>query len=358
MTSLSDLLGLRIPLVQAPMAGTATPALAAAVSNAGALGSVGLGSSSAATANGMINQIRALTDKPFNVNLFCHRPPVADPLREAAWLAYLGPSFRRFGVEPPTSIGPTTMSFVEDDAMLEMLLATRPPIVSFHFGLPSSDRIAALRNAGMRLIANATNLGEACQIEAAGLDAIVAQGIEAGGHRGAFDLSAVDEGLGVFALTRLFARELNLPVIAAGGIMDGAGIAAVLALGANAAQMGTAFVACPESAADDAYRSAILSRPAKRTAFSAAISGRRARAISNDLIALGEAPGAPLLPDYPIPYAAAKALDTAAKNMGDSAFAAQWAGQAVNLSRAMPAADLVAVLRSEMAEAVALLAKM
>jgi nitronate monooxygenase len=343
-------LGVGLPIIQAPMAGLGTPSLAAAVSNAGALGSLGVGAMNAQSARAAIHQIRALSSKPFNVNVFAHAPAVADPVREARWLEYLAPHFARFGAKPPTALREIYTSFVEDDAMLEMLLDERPAVVSFHFGLPSAEKIAALREAGIMLLASATSLDEATQIHAAGLDGVVAQGAEAGGHRGNFDPSLPDELLGTMALVRLIVREIPLPVIAAGGIMDGAGIAAALALGAQAAQLGTAFVASPESAADAAYRAALLS-PDSRTTFISAISGRAARGIENQFSELGDDPRRPALPDYPIAYDAGKALHAAAKAQGSAAYAAQWAGQAVRLSRAMPAAELVETLVREVREA-------
>ncbi|CAE6734066.1 Nitronate monooxygenase [Paraburkholderia domus] len=343
-------LGVALPIIQAPMAGVGTPALAAAVSNAGALGSLGVGAMNAQSARAAIHELRALTSKPFNVNVFVHAPAVADPIREARWLDYLAPHFARFGAKPPTALSEIYTSFVEDDAMLAMLIDERPAVVSFHFGLPSAAKIAALREAGIMLLASATSLDEAAQIHAAGLDGVVAQGAEAGGHRGNFDPSAPDELLGTMALVRRFVREIPLPVIAAGGIMDGAGIAAALALGAQAVQLGTAFVASPESAADAAYRAALLS-PDSRTTFISAISGRAARGIKNRLSELGDDPGRPALPDYPIAYDAGKALHAAAKVQGSAAYAAQWAGQAVRLSRAMPAAELVETLVREVREA-------
>ncbi|MFL9857366.1 NAD(P)H-dependent flavin oxidoreductase [Paraburkholderia madseniana] len=343
-------LGVALPIIQAPMAGVGTPALAAAVSNAGALGSLGVGAMNAQSARAAIHEFRALSSKPFNVNVFTHAPAVADPVRESRWLEYLAPHFARFGAKPPTALREIYTSFVEDDAMFEMLLDERPAMVSFHFGLPSATKIAALREAGIMLVASATNLDEAAQIQAAGLDGIVAQGTEAGGHRGNFDPSAPDELLGTMALVRLIVREIPLPVIAAGGIMDGAGIAAALALGAQAAQLGTAFVASPESAADAAYRAALLS-PDSRTTFISAISGRAARGIKNRFSELGDDPARPALPDYPIAYDAGKALHAAAKAQGSAEYAAQWAGQAVRLSRAMPAAELVETLVRETREA-------
>ncbi|MBN3825705.1 nitronate monooxygenase, partial [Burkholderia sp. Ac-20384] len=247
-------LGVRAPIVQAPMAGVSTPALAAAVSNAGGLGSLGVGATNADGARKMIRDTRALTDRPFNINVFCHQPAHADAAVEHAWLEWLAPAFREYGATPPASLSEIYTSFIADEAMQALLVEEKPAVVSFHFGLPSADVIAALKRAGVTLFAAATNLDEARQIAAAGIDAIVAQGIEAGGHRGVFDSTAHDDRLGTFALTRLIVRECALPVIAAGGIMDGEGIAAALALGAQAAQLGTAFVACPETSIDDGYR--------------------------------------------------------------------------------------------------------
>jgi len=232
-----------------------------------------------------------------------------------------------------------------------MLLEERPHVVSFHFGLPASAKIAALHDAGIVLLATATSVEEGERVAAAGIDAIVAQGIEAGGHRGVFDPTASDEQLGTLALVRLLVREMPVPVIAAGGIMDGAGIVAALALGAQAAQLGTAFLTTLESAADSADRAALLSRQS-RTTFTSGVSGRLARAIENPLTIIGQNPACPPVPDFPLPFAACKALNAAAQAHGTSEFAVRWAGQAVRLSRAMPAADLVATLVRESLDAV------
>ncbi|HVT23497.1 MAG TPA: nitronate monooxygenase [Rhizomicrobium sp.] len=341
-------LGISLPIIQAPMAGTSTPAMAAAVSNAGGLGSLGLGATDAAGAREMIAKTRAASNRSFNVNLFCHKPAVADPAREAGWIERLRPVFAQYGAEPPSRLREIYKSFVDNDEMLEMLLAERPAVVSFHFGLPPADRISALRDAGIVLLASATNLGDARAIEAAGIDAVVAQGYEAGGHRGMFDEDAPDEKLGTMALTRLLVRELEIPVISAGGIMDGAGIAAALVLGASAAQMGTAFIACPESSADAAYRALLLSAGAEHTAMTRAISGRPARSLANKFTAIGEAALDKEIAGYPMAYDAGKALNAAAKAKGESGFGAQWAGQAAPLARSLPAAELIAQLKAEM----------
>jgi nitronate monooxygenase len=331
--------------------------MAAAVSKAGGLGSLGVGATNAEGARKMISETRALTDAPFNINLFCHAPARADAAREARWLDWLAPRFRDHGAEPPPALREIYTSFVEDRAMLAMLLEERPAVVSFHFGLPPADFIAALKNAGIVLLASATHPQEAQAVEAAGVEAIVAQGIEGGGHRGVFDSTAVDDGLGTFALTRLLVRQSRLPVIASGGIMDGAGIAAALALGAQAAQLGTAFVGCPESAIDAGYRRALLESGAVRTAFTDSISGRKARALLNRFTALDADPSRPEVPDYPVTYDAGKSLHAAAKARGEFGYGAQWAGQAATLARALPAGELVEVLEAELREALQGLAR-
>ncbi|MFP3563469.1 NAD(P)H-dependent flavin oxidoreductase [Paraburkholderia sp. SIMBA_030] len=350
--ALLRLLGIEKPIIQAPMAGVSTPALAAAVSNAGGLGSLGVGAMNAEGARKVIKETRALTGKPFNINVFCHRPAAADEALERQWLNWLGPQFEKYGATPPASLSEIYTSFVADPAMLEVFLDEKPAIVSFHFGLPPAEVIADLKKAGIRLLASATNLNEAAQVAAAGIDTIVAQGIEAGGHRGVFDPDALDDRLGTFALTRLLVREFDLPVIASGGIMDGAGVAAALALGAQAAQLGTAFVACPETSIDEGYRRAILGESARHTTFTAAISGRIARSMVNRFTELGGDVTAPKPPAYPIAYDAGKALHTAAKAKGEFGYGAQWAGQAAALARSLPAAELLVELENEMKESI------
>lgn len=341
-----DLLQVKYPIIQAPMVGVSTPQLAAAVSNAGALGSIGLGASSAQQAQALIQATRALTDKPFNVNLFCHHPAVADPVREAAWLDYLAPFFAEFGAQPPATITETYRSFLVDEAMFDMLLRERPAVVSFHFGLPSNDWIQTLREKGIVTLASATTPEEAALVEAAGVDAVVAQGFEAGGHRGVFDPTK-DTQIGTFALVQLIAARTRLPIIAAGGIMNGQGMAAVMRLGAAAVQMGTAFILTPESSANAQYRAALQGERASRTQVTAAISGRPARGMVNRLFTDVDGADRPALPDYPITYDAIKALNAAASAQGNFDFAVQWAGQGAPLARALPAAELVEMLVRE-----------
>ena len=335
------------PIIQAPMAGVSTPELAAAVSNAGGLGSLAVGASTVAQAQQMIAATRQLTDKPFNVNVFCHTAPQRQPEREAAWLAYLAPLFEEFGGEPPAALSEIYRSFNDDPDMLAMLVEQQPAVVSFHFGLPSQRWLRALRDAGIALLATATSLDEARQIEAVGLDGIVVQGIEAGGHRGVFSPAARDEKLPRQVLLRLLAAQCSLPLIAAGGIMDGRGIAAALDAGASAVQMGTAFILCPESAANTSYRENLASARAGETHLTSVFSGRPARGMVNRLVRYGDVLGCPAPPDYPLAYNAAKQLSALAAKSGCYEFAAQWAGQGAPLSRALPAAELMAALIAE-----------
>lgn len=349
MTALTTLLGIRHPVILAPMAVFGSPRLAADVTEAGGLGSIALGNGDAAQAEAGIKALRALTAGPFNVNLFTHRPAVADPAREARWLEHLAPHFARTGQAAPKALREIYGTLLTDADMLDVLVRTRPPVVSFHFGLPTPAQVAALHGAGCVLMATATSLPEARAIEAAGIDVVVAQGYEAGGHRGVFDPDLPDPALGTFALVRLLARAVAIPVVAAGGIMDGQGIAAALRLGAAGVQMGTAFLACPESNATDHYR-ALLRQGELGTAVTPVISGRPARGIVNRYFSEIGAPGHPPAPDYPICYDAAKALNAAAIAQGIQDYSVNWAGQAYSLARPMPAAELMRTLLAEMKE--------
>jgi nitronate monooxygenase len=298
----------------------------------------------------MIAAVRERSPRSFNVNVFCHQPAKADPVVEAAWLDYLRPHFAKFGADPPLALKEIYTSFVADDDMLAALLAERPRIVSFHFGLPSEERIRALRGAGIVLLATATNIAEGRAAAKAGVHAVVAQGYEAGGHRGVFDPDAEDSCLGTLVLTRALVRDLDVPVIAAGGIMDGAGIAAVLRLGASAAQLGTAFISCAESDADAGYREALASDAANHTVMTRAISGRPARCLRNRFTVLGADISARQIPAYPIAYDAGKALNAAAKAARETGYGAQWAGQGAPLNRDLPAAELVSTLARELSQ--------
>jgi nitronate monooxygenase len=349
-TTLPDRLGIVHPIIQAPMAGVSTAALAAAVSDAGALGSIAVGASDAAQARAAIRAVRALTGKPFNVNVFAHRPARADARREAAWLDWLTTHFAAQDAPAPLALREIYTSFLDDPALLAVLVEERPAVVSFHFGLPTPSQVASLHAAGIVLMATATSAQEARSVEAAGIDIVVAQGIEAGGHRGTFDPAKPDAQLGTFALVQLGRASVDIPIVAAGGIMDGRGIAAALRLGASAAQLGTAFILAPESAATPHHR-ALLREGCAPTAMTDAISGRPARGIVNRYFDEIGGPGHPPVPDYPIAYDAAKALHAAAFRRASQDYSVNWAGQAYPLARAMPAVELVGVLAAEFAHA-------
>jgi nitronate monooxygenase len=228
--------------------------------------------------------------------------------------------------------------------MLSVLLKTRPPVVSFHFGLPTIGQLESLKQAGIALIATATNLAEASVVQAAGIDAVVAQGYEAGGHRGVFDPQLSDERQNMPALTAALVDELRIPVIAAGGIMDGNDIARSLKLGASAAQLGTAFVLCPESSADAGHKALLRASGDKRTVMTSVISGRAARALENRFTALAAKCDTSSVPEYPIAYDAAKTLHVAARSHQEFGYGAYWAGQGAARCRELPADELMKVL--------------
>jgi nitronate monooxygenase len=337
-----------LPLIQAPMAGVSTPELAAAVSNAGALGSLGIGASSPDQAQRMIRRTRELTDKPFNVNLFCHAPALRNTARESAWIERLRPEFMRFGAQPPCELHEIYRTFINNAGMLDVLLAERPAVVSFHFGLPDSAALLALNQVGIITLACATCVSEAELIASVGINFIVAQGEEAGGHRGIFDPQARDERLSTRELVRAIRRVTDVPVIAAGGMMDGEDIALALATGAVAAQLGTAFILCPESAADEGYRATLASERARRTVLTRTLSGRLARGIANRLTLL---PDQQEMADYPVAYDLAKALHRIASQQNCQEYAAHWAGTGAQRARPMPAGRLVATLAEEIRSA-------
>ncbi|AIR62340.1 2-nitropropane dioxygenase [Cedecea neteri] len=345
--SLTQLLAIDHPIIQAPMAGVSTPELAAAVSNAGGLGSLGVGASSVGQARAAILKTQALTSRSFSVNLFCHQPAKRDEALERAWIDSLRPIFTEFGGTPPEVLSEIYQSFIGQEAMLEMLLETAPAAVSFHFGVPERDVVEAFRSKGIVTLATATRPEEASLIQASGVDVIVAQGFEAGGHRGMFDDKAHDTQLSIFALVQLLKKQVNLPIVAAGGIMDGAGIHAMLSVGADAVQLGTAFLLCPESAADDGYRQRLKSSRSHRTEMTHAISGRAARSLENDYCRHGRIAGQHAVPAYPVAYDIGKALASLAKSHGHQGYSAHWAGQGVNLIREMPAAELLQTLVRE-----------
>lgn len=320
------------------MAGVSTPEMLAAVNHAGGLGGLAIGHLSCDQAALALTAVQALTDRPFNVNLFCHKKPERNPANEKAWLEHLVPSFHTFHSLPPSELSEPYQSFLDAPDILSLLLHHKPAVVSFHFGLASESAVRALKGAGITLLASVTSLAEGRAAEAAGIDVVVAQGYEAGGHRGVFDPQAGDDQLSTSALTRHLVTHLRCPVIAAGGVMDSPGVKAALALGAVAVQMGTAFLATPESAASDAHKNALLLGPGD-TMMTSAISGRPARCLRNLFTNL---PLGPKVPDYPVAYSAGKALHQTALKQGEHGFGAHWAGCGAPLAKSLSSFDIVA----------------
>ncbi len=329
------------------MAGVATPELAAAVSNAGGLGALGLGASEPRAAREQIDATRALSPGPVHVNFFCHQPATRDAQTESAWIECFDADFRRLGVAPPATLSEVYPSFLGSSESRELIEVTRPEVVSFHFGLPESTALNAIRALGCLTLVSVTSTAEAQLAVDAGVDGLIAQGCEAGGHRGNFDADGADEELHTIDLVRALVASTKLPVIAAGGVMDGADVRLMLDAGAAAVQLGTAFLLCPEAGTNADYRARLRAASGRDTLLTAAISGRRARGIRNRLVEVSElSPGAEV-PDYPVAYDLAKQLNSAALARGVSGYGAYWAGTGVERAREMPAAELVATLAHE-----------
>jgi len=348
-TPLTDLLNITYPIVQAPMAGSATPALAAAVANAGGLGSLGFGVSTPDQCRSEIAALRSATNRPFNLNFFVHQPPREDPARRKRMQERLAPYYAELGIErgeaadPPPPFG---------DALLEVVLADRPAVVSFHYGLPAADQLRAIKATGARILSSATTVDEAVWLEAQGVDAVIAQGYEAGGHRGTFRSGFDVARIGTLALVPQVVDAVRCPVIAAGGIMDGRGVAAALMLGAAGAQLGTAFLGCPEASVSPLHRQALETSTDESPQVTVAFTGRPARAIANRFLREMTRPdlAADVL-DFPLQRDLTGALATAAAKAGSSDFMAMWAGQGAPLYRALPAKDLVETLARETEQA-------
>ncbi|MBX7200633.1 MAG: nitronate monooxygenase [Rhodospirillaceae bacterium] len=337
-------LGMNVPIIQAPMAGVATPALAAAVSNAGGLGSLGLADLPPEKARAAIDDLRDRTNRSFNLNFFVNEPAALDRYDAGPMAARLAPYYAEYGlgaVPAPKAPYPPFGA-----AGVELLLATRPAVASFHFGLPEASAVTALRDAGILIMGSATTIAEAKALEAGGADAIVAQGWEAGGHRGVFLGNADAPSAGTLALTRQIVMAVKLPVIAAGGIADGAGIAAVLALGAAAAQIGTAFLLCPEAATKPVHRAAIVNAKDNDTTVTRVFSGRPARVIANRFVhEMSDA--AVLAAPFPAQHSLTSPLRQPSQDRGSTDFLPLYAGQAAGMARAVPAAELMNALALE-----------
>jgi nitronate monooxygenase len=344
MNPLLEKIGVRLPIIQAPMAGgTDTPALAAAVGDAGGLGSLGCGYLSPGQIEAAAAKHRAISMRPFALNLFV-RETVADDAAAEARVVPLLDGFRR--ELALTGDYPARTTVPSYPAQLEAVLRAKPRVFSFTFGLPTQAQLAALRASDILTIGTATSLDEAEALDALGVNAICAQGSEAGGHRGTFLGRAADALVGSMALTRQIVARVRTPVIAAGGIMDGAGICAALALGAVAVQLGTAFMLCPEAGTRPTHREALLSPSARRTVITRAFSGRAARGIANRFTETFERID---VAPFPQQQNLTAEIRAAAAELARPDLMQLWAGQGAPLLRSLPAADLVRALAQEAA---------
>ena len=338
MAILQALLGTELPIVQAPMAGVQDHALAAAVSIAGGLGSLPCAMLSVEGIRKELEALKAKTTQPFNVNFFCHVPPEPSADREAAWRELLGPYYKEFGIDPATiPAGPGRAPFSEEAA--EVLSAFKPAVVSFHFGLPKPDLLQRVRSMGAKILASATTVEEARWLETQGVDAIIAQGVEAGGHRGMFLSEELTTQIGTFALLPQIVRAVRVPVIAAGGIADRNGIAAAMALGASGVQIGTAYLLSAEATTSKVHRAALKSEAVRHTALTNLFTGRPARGVVNRIIReLGSIN--PAAPAFPLATTAITPLRAKAEACGSGDFSPLWSGQNASGCRESPAADI------------------
>ena len=336
--TLQEILGIELPIVQAPMAGSQGSALAIAVSNAGGLGSLPCAMLAPDAIRKELAAIRAQTAKPFNVNFFCHVGPEADARREASWRQALGPFYREYGIDPAAIPMPPGRAPFGPEAA-EVLDEFKPPVVSFHFGLPPAPLLARARAWGAKIFSSATTVAEARWLEDHGVDVIIAQGLEAGGHRGMFLGSDLTTQVGTFALLPQILHEVKVPVVAAGGIADAKGVAAALSLGAAGVQVGTSYLLCPEATTSAVHRAALKSEAARHTALTHLFTGRPARGIVNRIIReLG--PISSAAPEFPLAVGAVLPLRTRAESAGSGDFSPLWSGQNASGCREVSAAQL------------------
>lgn len=336
--NIKDLLGIELPIIQAPMAGVQGSELAIAVSQAGGLGSLPCAMLTPDMMRAELAAITAQTHRPFNVNFFCHTPPQPNTEREATWRKALQPYFSEYGINADDiPAGPGRAPFSHEIA--DAIEAFRPPVVSFHFGLPGPDLLARIKGWGAKVLSSATTVEEALWLEAHGADAVIAQGLEAGGHRGIFLSDDLSTQVGTFSLLPQIVHAVNIPVIAAGGIADAKGVVAALSLGAIAVQVGTAYLLCPEAKTSQVHRAALKSTASQHTALTNLFSGRPARSIVNRVIReIG--PICNKTPDFPLATTAITALRSKAEANNCSDFSPLWCGQNATGCKEVSAAEL------------------
>jgi nitronate monooxygenase len=337
-----DLLGMEHPLLQAPMAGAQFHELTVAVAEAGGLGALPCALLNGDQMRAEMEAIRRKTPRPINVNFFCHRPPEPNADRERAWRERLKPYYIELGLDPDAPPqGATRRPF--DSAACDLVAEFKPEVVSFHFGLPDRGLLARVKATGAKILSSATTVAEAVWLEREGCDAIIAQGYEAGGHRGMFLTADVPTQPGTMALVPQIVDAVKVPVIAAGGIGDARGIVAAMALGASAVQLGTAYLLCPEARISMVHREAL--KKEHRTAVTNVFSGRPARGIVNRLIR-EVGPMSDLAPQFPLAGGAIAPLKNS-EAVGSEDFAQMWAGQAAALCREISAGELTKKLAEE-----------
>jgi nitronate monooxygenase len=342
--SLLRRLGIEHPILLAPMAGSGgTPELAAAVSNAGGLGAWGGAYSTPEQIVEVIRRMRQLTTKPFNINLFSGGYETNRKVEPGPMLEIMADAHQKLGLPPPVLPPLPSDPFAQQ---LEAVLQERPPVFSFTFGIPSAEQISQLKERGIAVVGTATTTEEARRLVQAGVDAIVAQGAEAGAHRGSFAAPFEDSMVPMQMLVHDICKQVSLPVIASGGIMDGRDVAAALQHGAAAVQLGTAFLPCPESGAPEVYKRALLDAKADATVITRAFSGRPARGIVNTFIAMLDGKQNVILP-FRQQNDLTRPMRNAAGAQGEAGYISLWAGQGVARARAMPAAELVKTLVAE-----------
>ena len=342
---IKEFLGIELPIIQAPMAGFQDSSLAVAVSVAGGLGSLPCAMLSIDELHAELTAIKSKTDKPFNINFFCHTSPAANADRESKWQAVLKPYFTEYGISAadiPT--GPRREPFSHEVA--DVIEKYRPSIVSFHFGLPTDDLLERVKGWGSTVLASATTIEEAQWLEAHGADGVIAQGIEAGGHRGIFLSNDLTTQVGTFALLPQIIQKVKVPVIAAGGIVDARGVTAALSLGATAVQVGTAYLLCSETNTSQIHRAAIKSEDAHHTAITNLFSGRPARGIVNRLIR-EVGPINNDAPEFPLATTAISALRKQAEGSGLGDFSPLWCGQNTTGCKEISATELTRELAAD-----------
>jgi nitronate monooxygenase len=342
---IQDLLKIELPIIQAPMAGFAMSPMVIAVSEAGGLGSLGCALLNADQIRAELIQIRERTARPINLNFFCHQPPPVDSDRERAWRDRLATYYVELGLDPNAPVASSSRTAF-DTAMCDLVAECKPEIVSFHFGLPSKELVRRVKETGAKILSSATTVDEGQYLEDEGCDAVIAQGYEAGGHRGMFLSRDLFTQVGTMALVPQLVDAVKVPVIAAGGIADARGIVAAFALGASAVQLGTAYLFCPEAKVGPLHRHALRNAKESQTALSNVFTGRPARGIVNRIIR-EVGPMSDLAPDFPLAAGAIAPIRSNSEPAGSDDFVPMWSGQAARLCRELPAGELTRQLAAD-----------